>query len=293
MWAFTGGCHYSGECVRYQQECGLCPQLGSRHNKDLSHWVWKRKERSWKHITLTIVTPSRWLSSCVRKSSLLGRYRIEVIPNGIDAGIFKPIDRLYSRALLGVPENKKVILFAAINPLEDERKGYHFLIEALHRLSEKSTNNLLELVVVGASTPKNSPKLPLPVRYLGYVEDVSRLVNCYSAADVFVAPSKEDNFPSTVLESLACGTPVLSFSVGGIPDLVEHMKNGYLAKPFDIADLSYGIEWIMNDESRYKALSRRARQKVEEEFTFNIQVKRYLGLYEEVLSKNASGNTFV
>jgi len=291
MWAFTGGCHYSGECVRYQQECGFCPHLGSRRNKDLSHWLWKRKEKSWKPVTITIVTPSRWLSSCARKSSLFRRYRTEVIPNGINVGIFKPIDKLYSRELLGLPKDKKLVLFGAINPLKDERKGYPYLIEALHRLAEKSIHKQLELAVLGTSKPKSNSKLNLPVRYLDYVEDVTRLVSCYSAADVFVAPSKEDNFPSTVLESLACGTPVLAFNIGGMPDLIEDKKNGYLAKPFDTADLSNGIEWIMGDKSRHEGLSQKARQKVEEEFTEDIQAKKYLRLYEETLSENVGHHT--
>ncbi len=286
MWPFTGGCHYSGKCVRYQQECGCCPHLGSRRNTDLSRWLWKRKEKSWKHIPFTIVAPSRWLSSCARESSLLARCRIEVIPNGINVGIFKPADKGYSRELIGLPKDKKILLFGAINPTRDERKGYSYLIEALDRLAGKDINNELALAILGTSKPDKGSRFTLPVHCLGYVENVSRLVSCYSAADVFVAPSKEDNFPSTVLESLACGTPVVSFNVGGIPDLVEHMRNGYLAKPYDATGLADGMEWIMRDASRYEWLSKRARQKVEEEFSVDIQSRKYLRLYEEILSED-------
>jgi glycosyltransferase involved in cell wall biosynthesis len=293
MWAFTGGCHYSGECVRYQQECGFCPHLGSRQKKDLSYRLWKRKEKGWKNIRLTIVTPSRWLSSCAGESSLLKRYRIKVIPNGINRGIFKPTDKVYSRELLGLPRDKKIVMFGAINPTKDKRKGYSYLIEALDRVARKGINNELELAILGTSKPEKGFELTLPVHCLGYVEDVTRLVNCYSAADVFVAPSKEDNFPSTVLESLACGTPVVAFNVGGIPDLIEHMRNGYLAKPFDTADLADGIEWITGDKSRYEELSRRARQKVEEEFAADTQSREYLRLYEEILSENIGRHTML
>ncbi len=286
MWAFTGGCHYSGECVRYRQVCGSCPHLGSHHEKDLSQWLWKRKERSWKKTQLTIVTPSRWLSSCAGESSLLKRCRAEVIPNGIDGDLFRPADKLYSRELVGLPKDKKIVLFGAINPTQDERKGYSYLIDALNRMARKGVHHGLELAILGASKPERGSELALPVHYLGYLEDTARLVNCYAAADVFVAPSKEDNFPSTVLESLACGTPVVAFNVGGIPDLIEHMGNGYLAKPFDTADLSNGIEWMMSDESKYEGLSKRARQKVEQEFTIGIQAGKYRRLYEELLGEN-------
>jgi glycosyltransferase involved in cell wall biosynthesis len=187
---------------------------------------------------------------------------------------------------VGLPKDKKIVLFGAINPTQDERKGYSYLIEALDRLARKGNNNELALAILGTSKLDKGSKLALPVHCLGYIEDVARLVNCYSAADVFVAPSREDNFPSTVLESLACGIPVVAFNIGGIPDLVEHMRNGYLANPFDAMDLADGIEWIMHDPSRYEGLSKRARQKVEEEFTVGIQVREYLRLYGEILSED-------
>lgn len=285
MWAFTGGCHYSGGCVGYQQECGFCPQLGSHHGKDLSHWLWRRKEKSWRNINLTIVTPSRWLSSCAGSSSLLKRYRIEVIPNGINDSVFKPMDKLQSRKLLGISMNKKIVLFGAINPTKDKRKGIRYLIQALDRLAGDKMRDELELAILGTSEPEKDLGITLPVHYLGYVEDVTRLVSCYSAADAFIAPSEEDNFPSTVLESLACGTPVIAFNVGGIPDLIEHRRDGYLVKPFDTTDLGDGIRWVLSDPSRSEELSKRAREKVEEKFTMGIQAGKYLRLYEQILGE--------
>jgi glycosyltransferase involved in cell wall biosynthesis len=285
MWAFTGGCHYSGGCAGYQQECGFCPQLGSHHGKDLSHWLWRRKEKSWRKIKLTIVTPSRWLSSCAGSSSLFKRYRIEVIPNGINDRVFKPMDKLHSRKLLGLPMNKKIVLFGAINPTKDKRKGIRYLIEALDRLARDKIRDQLELAILGTLEPEKSFGITLPVHYLGYVEDVTRLASCYSAADAFIAPSKEDNFPNTVLESLACGTPVIAFNVGGIPDLIEHMREGYLVKPFDTTDLGDGIRWVLSDPSRSEELSKRAREKVEEKFTTGIQAEKYIRLYEQILSE--------
>jgi glycosyltransferase involved in cell wall biosynthesis len=282
MWAFTGGCHYSGGCVGYQQECGFCPHLGSHHGKDLSRWLWRRKERSWRNIQLTIVTPSRWLSSCAERSSLFKKCRIEVIPNGINDDVFKPKDKYQSKKILGLSTNKKIILFGAINPTKDRRKGIRYLVEALDRLAGDKLRDELELAVLGTSKPEKDFGITLPVHYLGYVEEVARLVRCYSAADVFVAPSEQDNFPSTVLESLACGTPAIAFHVGGIPDLIEHRRDGYLVKPFDTTDLGEGIRWVLSDPSRSVELSKRARQKVEEKFTLGIQAGKYLRLYEQI-----------
>lgn len=285
MWAFTGGCHYAGECANYEHECGKCPQLGSQRKSDISHWLWKRKERSWRSLNLTIVTPSRWLSDCAKKSSLFCNLRVEVIHNGIDINKYKPADKMFARQLLDLPLNKRLILFGAINVDNDKRKGYDHLKEALKIIASSPLKNKVEIVIFGSYTPNETPDFGLPIHYLGYLHDNISLAICYSAADVFVAPSTEDNFPSTILESLACATPVVAFKIGGIPDLVEHKENGYLAAPFDENDIAYGIKWILEHDNQYVELTQRARKKVLDEFTMEIQAYRYLKLYNEILNQ--------
>jgi glycosyltransferase involved in cell wall biosynthesis len=281
MWAFTGGCHYSGECDRYTSNCGSCPQLHSSKERDLSRWVWQRKARAWKNLQMTIVTPSRWLAKCARASALFQDLRIEVIPNGIDTHRYRPLDKQQARNLLGLPLDVRIVLFGAVSATSAPRKGFKYLEQALQKLSQESLTEPIELVIFGASQPLNPPNLGFKVNYLGRLNDDISLALLYAAADVFVAPSIEDNLPNTLLESLACGTPCVSFDIGGMSDPIEHQHNGYLAKPFEIDDLMRGIAWVLADAERYRQLSERARQKVLAEFDSQLQAQRYINLYQE------------
>lgn len=283
MWPFTGGCHYSGDCDRYLQSCGACPQLGSHQAWDLSHWIWKRKAKAWKNLNLTLVTPSRWLADCAKKSSLFQDLRIEVIPNGLDIHKFKPIDRKIARELLGLPLDRQLILFGAMSASSDRRKGFHLLLPALEKLGQSQLHKQIELVVFGTSQPQDPPDLRLKIHYLGRINDDLGLSLVYSAADVFVAPSIQDNLPNTVMEALACGTPCVAFNIGGMSDMIEHEQNGYLAVPFDINDLAHGVSEVLGNEERYPKLRDRARRKVEEEFRLELQARQYLTLYEELI----------
>ncbi|MFM6756749.1 MAG: glycosyltransferase family 4 protein, partial [Dolichospermum sp.] len=277
MWAFTGGCHYNKDCTNYTESCGACPQLYSNKEKDLSNWVWRRKAKAWKDLNLTIVTPSHWLADYARKSSLFQNLRIEVIANGLDAQVYKPIDQKIARNLLNLPLDRKLVLFGAIKSTSDRRKGFHLLEPALRKLSEdKNHKNDVELVIFGASPPSEVPNLGLPIHYLGRLNDDIALALLYSAVDVFIAPSVQDNLPNTVMESLACGTPCIAFDIGGMSDMIEHQQNGYLAKHFDIDDLVRGITWVLEDEERLRWLGGNGRKKVEQKFTLEIQAHNYL-----------------
>jgi glycosyltransferase involved in cell wall biosynthesis len=282
MWAFTGGCHYSGSCNRYSQSCGSCPQLGSHQTWDLSRWIWKRKAKAWKNLNLTLVTPSQWLADCANNSSLFRNSRIEVIPNGLDVNQYKPFDRNVARELLNLPDIKHLLLFGAASRTSDRRKGFHLLLAALKKLSNNQLHNQIELIVFGSSQPMDPPDLGFKTHYLGKINGDLPLSLVYSAANVFIAPSLEDNLPNTVMEALACGIPSVAFNIGGMSDMIEHKRNGYLAEPYAIEDLANGIAWVLEDKDRYSALSFRARQKVEQEFSLEIQARHYLDLYEEL-----------
>jgi glycosyltransferase involved in cell wall biosynthesis len=285
MWAFTGGCHYSGECDRYTHSCGACPQLGSIRERDLSRLVWQRKARSWKDLALTIVTPSRWLAEQSQKSSLLQNFRVEVIPNGIDIRRYKPLDRNLAREILGLPQDKQIVLFGAMSPTGEHRKGFHLFLPALQRLSQsESWQGRLELAILGTSRSPDSPDFNFKAHYLGRLGDDISLALVYAAADVFVAPSLQDNLPNTVLEALACGTPCVTFNIGGMPDMIDHKKNGYLVEPFNIEEFAHGIAWVLEDRERSEKLQESSRQKVVEKFTLELQANRYLALYEELFS---------
>lgn len=287
MWPFTGGCHYDEGCGRYRESCGKCPQLASQKQNDLSRWVWRRKEKAWKSLDITIVTPSRWLAECAKTSSLFQDYRVEVIPNGLDTGLYKPIDKHVAKEIWNLPKNKKLILFGAMGATSDKRKGFQYLEPALKRIAAFALRDEIELIVFGSSKPANPTNYGLKTRYLGQLHDDVSLALIYSMVDVFVAPSIQDNLVNTVMEALACGTPCVAFNIGGMPDMIEHQRNGYLARPFESEDLAHGIKWVIEDNERWQAQSRQARRKIEQEFEQKLIAQRYLDLYNDILKKNS------
>lgn len=286
MWAFTGGCHYNQECDKYTASCGACPQLGSKRDWDLSRWVWQRKAKAWQNLDLTIVALSSWFSKCISSSSLFKDLRVEIIPNGLDTEKYRPIERQVGRELLRLPQDKQLVLFGALGATSDKRKGFHLLQPALQELSQSGWQDKLELVIFGASRPENPPELGFKAHYLGYLNDDLSLALVYSAADVMIVPSIQESFGQTASESLACGTPVVAFNATGLKDIVDHQQNGYLAQPYKIEDLARGIAWVLENEARHQKLSYRAREKAEQEFTLEIQARRYLSLFTEILEKS-------
>ena len=290
MWAFTGGCHYNEDCDRFMASCGACPQLGSKRDYDLSRWVWRRKAKAWQNLNPIIVALSSWHKECVSSSSLFKDLRVEVIPNGLDITKYRPIERQTAREILGLPQDKQIVAFGAIQATSDRRKGFHLLQAALQKLSMSECKNQIELLVFGASQPANPPSLGFKTRYLGYLNDDLSLALMYSAADVTVVPSIQETFGQTASESLACGTPVVAFNATGLKDIIDREQNGYLARPYETEDLAKGIVWVLNDRERYQKLSYNARKKAEREFALEVQARRYLSLYTEILEKNKSAN---
>lgn len=279
-WPFTGGCHVPGTCEKYRERCGACPVLGSAREEDLSRRVWLRKERSWRNLRLTLVAPSRWLADCARASSLFRDRRVEVIPHGLDTAVFRPQAKRAARERLGLPQERPIVMFGAVNALTDPNKGWQLLLPALRILAASAPNALA--VVFGADAPAAVPDTGLPLAFLGRLRNDADLVAAYSAADVFVAPSLQESFCQTALESLACGTPVAAFAATGLPDVVEHRNCGYLAQPYDSEELAHGIAWLLEDATRHAALADRARRKVEAEFSQETVAARYVALYREI-----------
>ncbi|MDD2338776.1 MAG: glycosyltransferase family 4 protein [Methanosarcina sp.] len=279
MWAFTGGCHYDEECGKYKYECCSCPVLGSKKVNDLSRSVFARKQRVFDKIgNLTIVGLSRWLADCASQSILFANKRVVNLPNPIDTTKFIPVNKVQSRMALNLPTDKKLVLYGAMSATSDPRKGYIELVKALGALPNSADT---ELLVFGSSRRDNAPKYDFVAHYLGHVDDDS-LHLLYCAADVMVVPSLQENLSNAIMESLACGTPVVSFSIGGNRDLINHKQNGYLAEPFSSTDLAEGIRWVLNSPN-YEALSKNAREKVLRCFDSKVVAKRYIELYESVI----------
>ena len=283
MWPFTGGCHYDDECGKFQQSCGNCPILNSERERDLSRRIWKRKQKSWEDVPIVVVATSHWLAKMARSSSLFKDQRVEVIPNGIDTEIYKPGNKEAARAAYNLPQDKHLILFSAFSATIDKRKGNQFLVLALEKMSQAGWGSKTELVIIGASRPENPPDMGMKVHYMGHMHDEISQVLLYSAANVVVAPSMQENLSNTVMESLACGTPVVAFDIGGMPDMIEHQINGYLATPFEPNDLADGMMWVLENESRRETLSQRARQSVEGRYALKTVAKDYLALYQSIL----------
>ncbi len=185
------------------------------------------------------------------------------------------------RELWSLPKDKKLILFGAVAATSDINKGFKELSKALQKL--RGTD--IEFVVFGSSKPERAPEFKFKAHYVGRLQDDISLVTLYSACNVMVVPSLQENLPNTIMESLSCVTPVVAFDVGGNSDMIEHKLNGYLAKPFDTDDLARGIEWILNNEN-YDKLCQNAREKVLKEFDSKVVAKKYIELYEKILNQS-------
>jgi len=282
MWGFCGGEHYTPDETRYVEGYTRdnCPE--DERRLDINRWVWRRKMEAYKNLLdLTIVTPSRWLGECAHKSVLFGDRRIEIIPYGLDQDVFYPVDRAVARRLLGLPLTKKIIAFGAQVGIENPRKGFGYLATALKGLPASLRSNLC-LVVFGCSAPSTALDVGVETIFSGFLDSKPLLTLTYSAADLFAAPSLFDNLPCTVMESLACGTPVVGFSTGGIPDLVTDGVSGFLAPTKSAEGLARGISRFFSKESDPESFARSARKTVTGKFTKEIQAKAYAKLYSEL-----------
>ncbi|WMW23234.1 glycosyltransferase family 4 protein [Methanolobus mangrovi] len=276
MWPMTGGCHYSLECKSYENGCGYCPLLKSHHKKDLSYILTLYKKRYYPK-NLYLVAISNWLAKCAKKSYLFNDFNIEVISNAIDTQIFYAVDKKIAREALGLDKYKKIVLVGATN-IHDEYKGFKKFQDSIPHLH----NDYLFIFFGNVNTMKLN-SLGINYKTLGYLNDSISLRLAYSCADVFVAPSTQEAFGKTLIESMACGTPVVAFDATGPKDIVEHKVTGYLAKPFDSSDLAKGIDWIF--ENHEKPLSLQARNRVENNYTMESIANKYINLYCEILSE--------
>lgn len=278
---FTGGCHIAAGCVRYLEQCGTCPQLGSRRQDDLSRQVWRRKAAALSGVDrdrLHIVAPSRWLANEARRSSLLRGFRISVIPFGVDTGVFGPRDKSVARETLGVPRAARVILFVA-EPITRPVKRIGVLAEALTALGGLRD---VVLITVGSGHPES--KIPVAYLNLGRIGNERLLSLVYSAADVLVLPSLQENFPLVALEAMACGTPVIGSAVGGLLDLIRPGTTGQVFPVEDVTALRASIIEMLRDPIRLAAMSVTCRRVAVDEYSLQIQARRYAQLYETILA---------
>jgi len=279
MWAFCGAEHYT-DSTRWREGYTVANRPPQESGFDLNRWTWRRKQRHWRR-PLQIVTPSRWLAGCVQQSELLKSWPVAVIPNPIDTTVWQPVERQLARRTLNLPLQSPILLFGGLGAVEDRRKGFDLLRDAVQVLRGRVEG--LELVVFGQLAPTEAAPLGLPIRHTGYVHDDARLRLLYSAADAVVVPSRLEAFGQTASEAHACGTPVIAFDNSGPADIVEHRNTGYLARAFEVQDLANGIAWVLEADAEGRRLGIAARERACRLWDSRVVARHYTDLYESVL----------
>lgn len=281
MWAFCGAEHYS-DSSRWVEGYRSDNRPPHEHGFDLNRFTWSRKKKHWRR-PLQIVTSSRWLGDCARESDLMRHWPVDVIPYPIDITKWKPIEQRTARELLGLPLSGKLVLFGAVGGGSDSRKGFDLLIKGITAVRKMRDD--FHLVVFGQLEPENSPDFGFPVRYAGRLYDDISLCMLYSAADVMIVPSKQEAFGQTALEAHACGTPVVSFRVGGLTDIVHHRETGYLAEPFSSSDLATGINWVLAN-SDMQSIRMNCVNCARQLSKPSVVASAYLEIYDRVLTRH-------
>lgn len=274
MWGITGGCHHSFSCEKYKSGCYNCHMFPEHQMHDLSFSQFNTKLKLYsKYNNFFYISPSKWLYNCTKESALTKNKSVFYIPNILNTSLFKPIEKSIAKQIFNIDPHKKVLAFGAIS-INSPYKGISFLKQALKILSEEGDCNDYVILIFGSGYKKEiADEIPFKTMFLGYLEDKYSTMLVYNAADVFIASSLADNLPTTILESLSCGTPAVAFDVGGIPDLVKHKENGYLAKYKDAYDLSAGIRYCLQNNIKGYSLP---------DFEPTIVLNKHFELFEQL-----------
>ena len=284
QWYFTGICHYSGDCDKYQSQCRHCPMLTRGGiGIDLARRVFDRKRAIYNGKALAFVGCSRWIADLARKSLLTQGHLVTNVPNAIDTDVFTPMDQAAARERHGLPADKRLLLFGA-QRITDERKGFRYLKEACEHLMQNHPDLASEMgvVVLGGDAQAVKSALPLPVYTVGYLNNEAEIAQLYNAVDLFVTPSLQDNLPNTIVEAMACGTPCVGFNVGGIPEMISHEQDGYVARYKDSNDFAHGIAWCLGD-NRLATLRQQARAAALATYAEPIAARNYQQVYRTLL----------
>lgn len=285
MWPCTGICHHARTCTAFHSECGACPMIYSQKRKDLSTRIFRQKQRLYASGGIHFVTCSHWLEGMAKQSALLVNQPVSVIPNPISTTLFHPIKQTEARQKLALPTEGKLILFGSVK-LTDKRKGIDYMVEACRLLAKQhpALKEQLALVAVGMHAAELQPLVPFKVHNMGYVKEEHQLAEIYNAADLYVIPSLDENLPNTIMEAMACGTPCVGFPTGGIPEMIDHLKNGYLTKEHSAEQLAEGIYTLLTTPA-YESLSHEAVAKVNACYSERSVANQYGQLYAKLLKE--------
>jgi glycosyltransferase involved in cell wall biosynthesis len=288
MWPCTGICHHARECTNYQDECHNCFYLyGGGSKNDLSYKTFLKKKKLYKSTPIVFVACSQWLEGLAHKSNLLAGQTVLNIPNAINTNMFHPNDKKEARSKCMLSAKGKFILFGSVK-ISDKRKGIDYLIESCKILDKKypELKEELGVVVFGNQSQLLEHSLPFRVYPLNFITDDHSLVNTYNAVDLYVTPSLEENLPNTIMEAMACGVPCVGFNVGGIPEMIDHLHNGYVAQYKSAEDFANGIYWLLTNPD-YAEIAELASHKAITTYSESAVAKRYIDIYNKITGKNA------
>jgi glycosyltransferase involved in cell wall biosynthesis len=285
-WAFCGANHFVENDFRFRDGYQKDNRPTGESGFDLNRWAFQRKQRAWKNLTrMTIAAQSNWMAERARASLLLKKYQTLVIPVGIDINLFKPLEeKNVLRKKFNLPLNKKIILFGAADATSDPKKGWAYLVSAARLIAKSDLGPKTVLAVFGSPKPAETIDAGPPIYWLGKINDPKNLAELYNTADVFAAPYLEDNFPSAILEPMACGIPTVAFRAGGVPDIITHEQDGYLAQPLSAEDFANGLQSLLADENKLHLFAIAARKKITNNFTLEKQAERYQELYRSLIN---------
>lgn len=283
MWPITGRCAHGFDCERWKIGCGRCPYKTAYPPSfiDTSSFLWKLKKTIYANININIVCPSFWLYNKLH-DSFLSHCNASVIKNAVDVSIFKPYNKSRVRESLGIPNDRFILLFVAHHGLSSVFKGFDYLVESLITSYKRGLKPFL--IIIGNKKDVDFCKIGLRGKCLGTISDERLMAKYYSSASALIVPSTAENVPLVVIESLACGTPVIAFKLGGIPEMIDHKRTGYLANPRTVKELTEGVQWLMRlENNEYNTISQWCRETALREYSLENQVKKYMDLYSSII----------
>lgn len=285
MWPMTGHCAYPGNCEKWKTGCHQCPDLNSypRLKRDTASLLWRRKEQLYQQSKIHLVAPSQWICDIAQESPLLTRFPKSIIHNGIDCDLFQTANQEECRRKLEIHHQGQGILFIA-DDVRDPRKGSSLFSRAIHRLWSLGKRDIF-VMLVGGHASDWQVDLPCPVWRHESIDDDRRLAFVYNAASVVIHPALVENLPNSILEAMACGRPSVAFDVGGVSEVVQHLRTGCLAPLGDVDAIAQGALWILSDEARRKDLSLECRQRIQRDFSLQGQAQAFASLYQKLVSE--------
>ncbi len=282
MWPCTGICHHARECNGYYSDCATCPFTAS---STLAASTLAKKKHIWEKLNVTFVTCSKWLQERTSHSVLMTNKEVLSIPNPIDTLKFAPMDQPSCREHFRLPVEKALLLFGAVKA-SDKRKGIDYMKAAVQLLVDKHPEwkEKLELVIFGKSDREMQELFPVKVHQIPYITSEQEMIQLYNTADLYITSSLEENLPNTIMEAMSCGVPCAGFNIGGIPEMIDHLENGYVAGYKSANDLAEGIHQLLH-HADFSQLKQKARNKVIQSYSFASVAKRYIELYTQLIQK--------